>query len=80
MPVEVLPNPNEMALLNRAFGKIAQYRRALVEIIKRFGGELLNELEFEVGLSISVGVDIGFPPAVTIAVEHTAVARTVTSY
>jgi len=43
-------------------------------------GELLNELEFEVGLSISVGGDIGFPSAVTIAVEHTAVARTVTSY
>jgi hypothetical protein len=43
-----------------------------VEIVKRYGGALLNELSFETGLTVSVGVDIGFPPAITIAVEHTA--------
>jgi hypothetical protein len=72
VPAGVLPNPNEMALLARAFNKIAQYRQALVDIVKRFGGELLNELEFEAGQTISVGVSVGFPPAVTIAIEHTA--------
>jgi hypothetical protein len=80
VPPGTLPNPNMPALLSRALDKIAQYRRALVELIRRYGGELLNELEFEAGLTISVGVNIGFPPSVAIAVEHTATARTTIRY
>ncbi len=80
VPTGKLPNPNVPALLNKAFNKVAQYRRALVEIIKGYGGALLNELSFEVGRTISVGVSIGFPPAVTIAVEHTATVKTTTAY
>jgi hypothetical protein len=80
VPPSTLPNPHIPTLLTRALNKIAQYRRALVEVIRRYGGELLNELEFEPGLTISVGVAIGFPPSVTIAVEHTASAKTITRY
>lgn len=80
VPEKTLPNPNVPALLTRALDKVAQYRRALVEVIKRYGGELLNELEFEAGRTISVGVNIGFPPSVAIAVEHTASVKTVTQY
>jgi len=75
-----LPNPNVPAQLTKAFQKISQYRKALVEIIKRFGGELLNELSFEVGLTVSVGVSVGFPPAVIISVEHTATVQEITKY
>jgi hypothetical protein len=80
VPPGKLPNPNVPALLTKALNKIAQYRRALVEIIKRYGGEILNEMEFETGLTISVGVAIGFPPAVTIAVERTATTQTITRF
>jgi hypothetical protein len=80
VPPGMLPNPNEQLLLDRAFGKVAQYRKALVEVVKRFGGQLLNELGVELGLTISVGVDIGFPPSITIAVEHTAVTKTSTAF
>jgi hypothetical protein len=80
VPEGKLPNPNIPALLAKAFNKVAQYRRALVEIIRHYGGPLLNELSFEVGYTISVGVNIGFPPAITIAMEHTAIAKTVTEY
>ncbi|HEX5837395.1 MAG TPA: hypothetical protein VFY26_06165 [Anaerolineales bacterium] len=76
VPSGTLPNPDVPELLNKAFMKIGRYRRAMVEIVKRFGGEMLQELSFEVGLTVSVGVDLGFPPAMTIAVEHTATAQT----
>jgi hypothetical protein len=65
-------------MLQKAFDKLAVYRRALVELVLRFGGELLIELGFEFGLTVNVGVSVGFPPAVTIAIEHTsAVTSTV---
>jgi hypothetical protein len=76
VPVETLPNPDVPELLNKALAKIAQYRKALINIVKSVGGDLLKELSFEAGLTVSVGVDIGFPPAVTIAVEHTATVQT----
>jgi hypothetical protein len=80
MPPNILPNPNVPALLTKAFNKVSQYRKALVEIIKRYGGELLNELSFEVGLTVSVGVDVGFPPSITIAVEHTATIQEIRKF
>ena len=80
VPASHLPNPNVPALLEQVFMKIARYRNALVEVIRRFGGELLNELEFEFGLITSVGVNVGFPPSVSIAVEHTASTQAITRY
>ena len=80
MPQDILPNPDVPALLTKAFNKVSQYRKALVEIIKRYGGKLLNELRFEVGLTVGVGVSIGFPPAVTISVEHTATTKEIKEF
>jgi hypothetical protein len=80
LPGAKLPNPNVPALLQKAFDKVATYRRALVEIVKRFGGELLNELSFQLERTVSVGVNIGFPPSVSIAVEHTAQVTTVKKF
>ena len=69
-----LPNPSLTRLLDTAFDKVSQYRKALVEIVRVHGRELLDELNFEWKLTASVGVNIGFPPAVTIAVEYPAAA------
>lgn len=80
LPGVSLPNPNLPALLQKAFDKVSTYRRALVDIVKKYGGELLNELSFELEATVSVGVNIGFPPSVSIAVEHTAKASTVTKF
>jgi hypothetical protein len=80
LPGATLPNPNVPALLQKAFDKISVYRKALIDIVKRYGGELLNELSFELERTVSVGVNIGFPPSVSIAVEHTAKVTTVTKF
>ena len=80
VPPGKLPNPDALVLLTKAFSKLSQYRKALIDIIKQYGGELLNELDFEPGLTISVGVNVGFPPSVTIAVEHTAKVQTISRY
>jgi hypothetical protein len=74
MPKGILPNPAARKLVQKAFDKLAVYRRALVDLVQRFGGELLSELSFELGLTVSLGVEVGFPPAVTIAIEHTSIA------
>jgi hypothetical protein len=80
LPGAILPNPNVPALLQKSFDKVSAYRRALVDIVKKYGGELLNELSFELERTVSVGVNIGFPPSLSIAVEHTAKTSTVTKF
>jgi hypothetical protein len=77
MPGASLPNPNLPALMQKAFDKISAYRKALVEVVKKYGGELLNELSFELEQTVSVGVNIGFPPSVSISVNHNAKTTTV---
>ena len=69
VPVDKLPNPHEDQLLTKAFNKVSQYRMALVEIVRQYGRQLMTELSFEVGLTVTVGVNVGFPPSVLIAVE-----------
>src|SRR3982074_3943634 len=54
VPPQLLPNPNIPALLQKALDKVATYRRALVDIVRYLGGELLNELEFELESKVSV--------------------------
>src|SRR5687767_13094598 len=80
MPGAHLPNPNGPALLQKAFEKISAYRKALVDIVKKYGGELLNELSFELERTVSVGVNIGFPLSISLSVEHTAKATTITKF
>ena len=80
MPSGVLPNPSIPALLTKALGKVAIYRRALIDIVKNLSGELLNELDFEIESKVSVGVNVGFPPSIHIAVEHAAKTKTVVRF
>ena len=72
VPEEYLPNPNGPLLLTRAFDKVARYRDALVDIVRNHGAALLEELSFEVGRTVTVGVNVGFPPSISLGVEHTA--------
>lgn len=76
VPKNLLPNPSIPALLKKALDKVATYRRALVDIVRNLGGELLNELEFETESKVIVGVNVGFPPSISIAVEHSAKTKT----
>ena len=80
MPGASLPNPNLPALLQKAFDKISAYRKALVDIVKKYGGELLNELSFDLERTVSLGVNISFPPSISFSVEHTAKTTTVTKF
>jgi hypothetical protein len=80
LPGAELPNPSVPALLEKALDKISRYRKALVDIVKKYGGELLNELSFELERTVSVSVNIGFPPSVSIGVEHTARITSVTKF
>jgi hypothetical protein len=72
VPVNTLPNPSAPKMLTFALDKLSKYREALVEFIKKHGGEFLNELSVELNLTVSMGVNIGFPPSVSLAVEHIA--------
>lgn len=72
VPVGKLPNPHEDALLTKAFNKLSQYRTLLLEIVRRHGRQLVMELSFEAGLTVSIGVNLGFAPSVVIAVEPSA--------
>jgi hypothetical protein len=80
VPEGTLPNPDLPRLLAKAFDMISRYRQALVDIAKKHGGQLLNELSFELELTVSVGVDIGIPPSITLAVAHTAKEKTITQF
>ena len=66
-----LPNPNMPALLGRAFDKITQYRRALIDFVKNYGAEFLNESGIDVETAATVSVNIGFPPSVSIGAQFT---------
>jgi len=80
LPGATLPNPSIPALLQKAFDKVSTYRRALIEIVKNYGGALLDELSFALESKVIVGVNNGFPPTVSIAVEHSAKTETVTRF
>src|SRR5258708_13983257 len=68
--VDTLPNPSKPAILTFALDKISKYRNALVEFIKKHGGEFLTELGFELNLTVIMVVYIGFPLPLTLAVAH----------
>lgn len=69
VPQGTLPNPNRPALLDRAFERISRYRETLVDVVRRFGGDLLNELHFEQSLAATVQVNVGFPLSVSVGVQ-----------
>jgi hypothetical protein len=65
------PNPNESRLLNKAINKVSKYRRAMVTFVRNWGARFLHELRMEVGLTVGLGVELGFPPAVVLTIEDT---------
>jgi hypothetical protein len=69
-PIVQLPNPDGLALLNKAVNKLSKYRNALVTFIRKWGGKFLDELSLETDLTVGLGVELGFPPAISLTVEH----------
>ena len=70
VPADTVPNPNGRRLLNWALNKIERYREALVDIVKRLGRNLLFEdLKFAQKHSLTVELQLGVSPAVSIGVE-----------
>jgi hypothetical protein len=66
-----LPNPDGLALLNKAANKLSKYRNAMVTFIRKWGGKFLDELSLETDFAVGLGVELGFPPAISLTVEHT---------
>jgi hypothetical protein len=56
-----LPNPDGLALLNKATDKLSKYRNAMVTFIRRWGGNFLDELSLETDFTVGLGVELGFP-------------------
>jgi hypothetical protein len=72
-----LPNPNDNRLLKWATEKVAKYRSALVVLIRRYGGQLIQELSMETGFTVGLSVNMGFPPSISVSIGYQAVAQTV---
>jgi hypothetical protein len=66
-----LPNPDGLALLNKAASKLSKCRNAMVTFIRKWGGKFLDELSLETDFAVGLGVELGFPPAISLTVEHT---------
>jgi hypothetical protein len=75
VPPDVLPNPEEHRALEKALDKLARFRQALLDIAHRFGHDLLSELGVDAEAAVSLGVAVGFPPALTIAFQYTATVQ-----
>jgi hypothetical protein len=43
----------------------------MVTFIRNWGARFLEELSMEVGLTVGLGVELGFPPAVVLTIEDT---------
>ena len=65
---------DQSKLLQEIIDRVSACQEALVEVVKKYGGELLNELEFEADQyqSAIVGVNAGLQPSISISVVHTA--------
>jgi hypothetical protein len=70
VPPGVLPNPHGM--LDFAFRKIDKLRDAMVYFVKHRGKEFLSQLSIEFGLTVGIGVGLGFPPSISLVVEQAA--------
>jgi hypothetical protein len=70
VPPGVLPNPH--GLLDFAFRKIDRLREAMVDFVKHRGKEFLEQLSIEFGLTVGIGVGLGFPPSISLIVEQAA--------
>lgn len=70
VPPGVLPNPH--GLLDFAFRKLDKFREGMVDFVKHRGKEFLAQLSLEFGLTVGIGVGLGFPPSISLIVEQAA--------
>ena len=70
VPKDTLPNPANDRLLNFALGRISKFRRALLRLVRDYGGRFIQELRLEGSSAISVGAQLGLPPSISISVEY----------
>jgi hypothetical protein len=68
-----LPNPLARRLIGRARSRLEKYRKALIDIVRDFGEDLLREeLRFGAETTAVIQVNIGLPLQVTLGAELTA--------
>ena len=72
LPGTSLPNPFGQKQLRWALNKIDSFRRALIDIVKKYGKELMIEISLDLDCPVSIGVNMGFPPSLTISTEINA--------
>ena len=70
VPESTLPNPDGLRVKDWALAKVARYREALIDIVKRHGRTLVfDDLDFARELTPGVALELSFLPAVSISVE-----------
>lgn len=67
-----LPNPSLANLAQSVMDKIGKFGRALTEILARHGRAIAGELGQQTGVTYVFQVQLGWPPSLTIGVEHEA--------
>jgi hypothetical protein len=70
VPQGVLPNPH--GLLDHAFRKTDKLRELMIDFVKHRGKEFLAKLSIDFGLTVGIGVELGFPPSISLIVEQAA--------
>ncbi|MDQ3814642.1 MAG: hypothetical protein M3347_11915 [Armatimonadota bacterium] len=69
LPVGSLSNPIWPFDVDRAFEKLKNYSKGLLKIARSYTIELLAELNVEAGITVTVQVELGLPPSLTIGME-----------
>ena len=69
LPPGSLSNPIWPFDVDRAFEKLKNYSKGLIKIARSYTLELLTELNVEAGIAVSVQIELGLPPSLTIGME-----------
>jgi hypothetical protein len=72
VPENSLPNPDTQKLVKHALDKVQTYGRALIGVVCSYNSDLLNEVRMQPGYTVTLQVEIGWPPALSLGVERTA--------
>jgi hypothetical protein len=72
VPANSLPNPETPRLVKQALDKVQTYGRALIGVVSSYNSDLLNEVRMQPGYTVTLQVEIGWPPALSLGVERTA--------
>jgi hypothetical protein len=69
VPSRILPNPSAKRMLDFCFKKISRYRQVMVDFVETRGNDFITRLSDEVGLAAGLGLELGFPPAISLNFE-----------